>query len=88
MTQFELLIGLLVLVAGLFISMAVKHRSKPVPKDHVPPSLEGGVQISKTPNGPAKVEPAKKAPAKKATKKKTTKKKTTKKTSKKVASKK
>ena len=70
----ELIIG--IAVVALLIAIYVKHREKPTPKDHVPPSLEGGVQVSKTPNGPKPAPKAEKAPAKKkaAPKKKTTKK--------------
>jgi hypothetical protein len=72
-----------VLVAGLFISMYVKHRSGPVPMDHKAPNVHNVQMKGKV--GPAT---AAEKPVVKTTKKKTTKKKTTKKTSKKTASKK
>jgi len=64
----ELIIGAAIVV--LLISMYFKHRSKPVDMNHKAPNVHN--VVSKTPNGPAKVEAAK--PAKKVTKKKATKK--------------
>ena len=79
----ELIIG-----AGfiaLLISIYIKHREKPVDMNHKAPNVHN--VVSKTPNGPAKVEA--KAPAKKAaTPKKKVAKKTTKKTTKKTSKKK